>query len=114
MKRIFHTLNIIVLGLIYAPAMASYTNPSKVENIITTPAGNVFFTAGAQVGPPACSANNAWAFQVTGANANGGKAMLASLLAAQAANKNVFIAGRGVCDLAGDRETVDYIVVYSN
>lgn len=40
--------------------------------------------------------------------------MLATLLEAQAANKNIVVSGRGVCDIWGDRESVDYIVVYSN
>lgn len=113
MKKYFLAIAALIF-LISSSAIASYANSGKVVNIIATPAGNVFFTAGAQVSPPSCSTSNAWAFQVTGANGSGGKAMLASLLAAQAGNKNVFVAGRGNCDISGDRETVDYIVVYTN
>ena len=99
---------------ISSSAIASYSNTGKIEWLLPTPAGNVFFKAGVQVSPPACSPSNEYAFQLTGADANGGKAMLASLLAAQAAGKNVFVSGRGVCDISGGRETVDYIVVYTN
>lgn len=95
-------------------ATASYVNGGKVEYLLVTPAGNVFFRAGAQVGPPACSTTNEYAFQVVGPNAAGGKAMLASLIAAQAQNKWIFISGLGTCEIGVNRETVGYIAVYTN
>lgn len=95
-------------------AIASTTAANKIDFILPTSAGNVFFQAGVQISPPACSVANNWAIQVTGPNAAGGKAILATLIAAQAANKSVVVVGTGVCDIAGDRETVSYVVVYSN
>lgn len=50
---------------------------------------------------------------MNGGNAVGGKAMLALLIAAQAAGKQVSIIGKGNCDVWGDRESVSYVVVLS-
>ena len=92
-------------------AIAGDSYSGKIQQILITSSGYVFFRAGDQNPPAACSPSQEWAFQLVGVNANGGKAMLAQLLAAQASNKEVRVVGSGVCDIIGDRQTVGYIIV---
>ena len=73
--------------------------------------GKVFFHAGTATARPACSVNGDWAIDLVGPNAAAGKAMLATVIAANAQGKSVHIVGTGACDVWGDRETVHYIVV---
>ena len=70
-----------------------------------------FFHAGTATSRPACSANGDWAIDLVGSNAAAGKAMLAAIIAANAQGKSVHVVGTGACDVGGDRETVQYIVV---
>jgi hypothetical protein len=68
------------------------------------------FAAGPHNNPPACSLNNGDEWAITLATATG-RAMFATLLAAQAQGKPVIVVGSGKCDAWGDRESANYIVL---
>lgn len=121
MSRIFFTLRTkrfwttflcaFILTLTFqAPAHSGGTGSGTISFILPTAYGQVFFKTTNAQSQPACSTQG-WAFDLTGANAIGGKAMLATLLTALAAGKQVNIVGKGNCDVWGDRESVDYLVV---
>lgn len=114
-KLVVAILAFCVLALPSLSQAGGTSNRAKVQFILTTQGNAVFFKVGAQYGGPACStATGEWAINLTGTSAAAGKAMLASLLAAQAQGKDVWVAGTGVCDIWQDRETVGYMIVYTD
>lgn len=92
-------------------ANASTSPPSKVYNITITAGGIVyFFQEASRTGYPACAANFTarWSFN---ASTTGGQAMLSTILTAYATNKPIYVAGMGVCDVAGDTESIGYLYI---
>lgn len=79
-------------------------------HVMTQAGGQVIFNvSGVRSNMPACAtAGNRWAFSDSNA---GGQGTLSALLTAYAAGKLVTIYGTGVCDVWGDTESVDYIVI---
>jgi hypothetical protein len=81
---------------------------------VTTPLSNeqgaFFFSAGSATGKPACAVQTLgyWAVNTTTA---GGKAMAATVLAAYANGKTIQVAGKGVCDVWNDRESVSWLYI---
>lgn len=108
MKKIVLAFSMAALS---GPALCG-TSSGPVGNYLVSSSGKLFFSAGTASNPPACSPGNEWAIDLVGPNAAAGRAMLAALLAAHAVGKTVSVIGKGVCDVWGDRETVDYIVVH--
>lgn len=102
-------LTLLMAVFVQGNAVAGQST-GKVEHIISNSGGQIFFRAGDMPQQPGCS-QNAWAFDMNGANAAGGKAMLAVIIAAQAQGKQITVIGKGVCDVWGDRESVSYVVV---
>lgn len=72
--------------------------------------GVFMFKAGTPAGQPACVQvpSQPWVLNV---KTDGGKATYALLLSAQAQGKTVSVSGTGVCDVWGDRETVDAVMI---
>lgn len=69
--------------------------------------GNVFFNTSNHFSTPGCAGSNIdW---VINTNTASGKSMFAYLLYLSATNKSVVVIGKGVCDIWGDRESVDYM-----
>lgn len=96
--------------VVQMPAHSGGIGSGTVSFILPTAYGQVFFRTTNAQSQPGC-ATEGWAFDLTGAVSNGGKAMLSTLLTALAAGKQVNIVGKGNCDVWGDRESVDYIVI---
>jgi hypothetical protein len=65
------------------------------------------WTNGSRDTPPACGSSQPGRFAVD-ANAAGGKAQLAGLLAAYTAGRNVIVVGTGTCNVYSDTETINY------
>lgn len=93
-------------------ARASNSTPQRVYNITITDSGLVYFF---QEGPnrtgyPACAGNfpTRWSFN---ASTPGGQSVLSTILTAYATNKPIYVSGKGVCDVAGDTESVGYLYI---
>jgi hypothetical protein len=93
-------------------AVANGSGNGTIVFVLSNFSGQVFFKTNGMQSQPSC-ATDGWAFDMNGSAASGGKAMLALLIAAQAAGKQVSVVGKGVCDVWGDRESVSYVVVPS-
>jgi hypothetical protein len=109
--------NHLLIGLFfsfghYNSSFATGVGTGNISFILSNSSGQVFFRTTTAQSQPTCSTEG-WAFDMNGGNAVGGKAMLALLIAAQAAGKQVSIIGKGNCDVWGDRESVSYVVVLS-
>ncbi|PXA74392.1 hypothetical protein DMC25_25360 [Caulobacter sp. D4A] len=92
-------------------AQASVAQAGTVYKITITDTGVVYFwQRGTRDAQPSCSASfpGRWAFST---NTLSGQAMLALLLSANASAKPVVVAGKGVCDVAGDTESVSYAYI---
>ena len=107
MKRIFLALAILVLS----PSAFCGQSSGPVGSYLVSRYAKLFFNAGAASSRPACSPNNEWAVDLSGPDAAAGRAILATIIAAHASGKTVHVIGKGVCDVWGDRETVEYVVV---
>jgi len=59
--------------------------------------------------PPACGAANPNVFVTTPSTASG-RAIIATLLAAQAEGRPVYVGGMGFCDLFSQAETINTVV----
>lgn len=99
----------IVLLAAAQPAFCG-TSYGQVQNYLVSRSGKLFFFTGTTEGGPACGGSGHWAVDLTGANAAGGKAILAAVISAYVTGKPVRVIGVGNCDVWGDRESVDYIV----
>jgi hypothetical protein len=112
-KNSLFVLFFLTLSL-YFPVTASGagTGSGYIQRVSTTSTGQVFVLTSQRESQAAC-ATEGWAFDMNGTSGPGGKAMLATLLAAQVAGKQVFISGKGNCDVWGDRESVSYVVILS-
>lgn len=96
--------------LMSTAALASNAGAGTINTVIVNSQGKAFFTqTGSRSGQPSCATTepNRWAFDVTTAK---GQAMLALVLTAYSAGKQVTVNGIGSCPDWGDTETVDYIV----
>ena len=74
----------------------------KVTGITATRAALWAFNVGTNSSRPACATSNDFAIDN---NSAAGKAMIASILAAQAQGLIVNVSGTGNCDVWGDRES---------
>lgn len=88
-------------------ALANGNGSGTVNFLLGVSSGFLLFGTTVQTSHPAC-ATDGWAFDVS---TPGGKMMASLLVAAQAAGRQVNIAGTGACDVYGGRETVSYVVV---
>jgi hypothetical protein len=113
MKKIYIAIAVLCSLSLTPLAQGGTTTRAKVQYILSTQTGWVSFLTGSVNGAAACNTSGEWAINLTGPNAVGSKVILASLLAAQAQGKDIFVAGTGTCDIWGDRETVAYILVYT-
>ena len=103
---------ILCFLLIPSTANAGQADFGRPVGIIFTQWNVVLFTTnGVRYNPPTSCAN----FQVNRfaipTNTDWGKAMVSMLLTAQARGKRVWINGSGNCNLWGDSEGVDYLVI---
>lgn len=106
-KRLFSAM--ILNASLIVQVNAGGTSGGAVLSIYTTAYGQVFVSTAAVATQPACSIYG-WAIDLNGSAATGGKAMLATLMWAQATGKQVTIVGKGNCDVWGDRETVIAVI----
>ncbi|MBW8860281.1 MAG: hypothetical protein JF570_11310 [Caulobacter sp.] len=69
-----------------------------------------FWQRGSRSAQPACSTAfpGRWAFN---AATPAGQSLLALILSANATGKSITVAGNGVCDVAGDTESVSYAYI---
>jgi hypothetical protein len=104
---------ILVASCLMAASLFAHAGNSEgpVSDYIMSAQGKLFFIAGAQVSRPSCSTMGAWAVDLAGTNAAGGRGILAVIIAAKAAGKSIKVFGTGTCDVWGDRETVSYVQV---
>jgi hypothetical protein len=107
MRKICLALAILVLS----PSAFCGDSSGTVGSYLVYRYGKLFFNAGPATSRPACSPGNEWAVDLVGPDAAAGRAMLATIIAAHISGKTVYVHGKGVCDVWGDRETVDYVVV---
>ncbi len=112
MQKILAALAVASTCALAAPAaQASVAQSGTVYQITITGTGVVYFwQRGSRSAQPACSASfpGRWSFSTS---TSAGQAMLALLLSANASGKPVVVAGKSVCDVAGDTETVDYVYI---
>lgn len=107
MKKILLAFIIVVVS---APAFCGESS-GPISSYLVSRYGKLFFASGPGSNRPACSLSNDWAVDLAGPDAAAGRAMLGVILAAHAAGKTIAVVGKGVCDVSGGRETVEYIVV---
>ena len=96
--------------LLTAPCVFAGSSTGPITGVIVNRYGKLFFTAGSVTAKATCS-NGEWAVDLVGPDGPAGKAMLATVLSAQAQGKSIYVGGKGNCDVWGDRETVEYIIV---
>lgn len=104
MKIISRITAASILVLLACTAHAG-SSSGKVTTMLINSSNFLFFTAGVKSGSPACGNNNEWAINLATAQ---GKTVYALLLAAQAQDKTVVIAGNNTCNNWGDLEDVLY------
>lgn len=99
----------LALG-IAVPAWPSTAYQGALQDMHFMTNGTVLVTStGNRPGVPSCAtAPGRFAFDST---TPGGRTMLAGLLAAEAADRDVVIAGTGNCDVYSDSETIGYIYI---
>lgn len=97
--------------LALAPSVFAGTSVGTVNSYLVSRYGKLFFKAGTTQSPPACSTGGDFAVDLVGPDGAAGKAILAVIMAAHAGGKTVHVYGKGNCDVWGDRETVEYVVV---
>ena len=107
MKKLLVALMLAAL----APSVYAGNSAGKVNSFLVTRYGNLFFKAGVPQSAPACSVAGEYAVSLVGTDGPAGKAILAAIMAAHAGGENVYVIGNGKCDVAGDRETVEYVVI---
>jgi hypothetical protein len=104
---------IAVLTTAAAISMLSFnanagTASGKLGYITSTRNTLFAFNVGAIADRPACAASNEFAIDNSTA---AGKAMIASILAAQAQGLVINVSGSGNCDVWGDRESAGYVSI---
>jgi len=107
MKKLLVACMLVALS---SPVFAG-TSAGPVSSYLVSRYGKLFFKAGDTASRPACSYNGDWAVDLVGPDGAAGKAILAVIMAAHAAGKTVQVYGKNNCDVWGDRETVEYVVV---
>ncbi len=97
----------IAATILFTVTCSSHAGSSlgKVGTLLINSSNYLFFTAGTKSGSPPCGNNNEWAINLATAQ---GKTIYALLLAAQAQDKTVLVAGNNTCNNWGDREDVLY------
>jgi hypothetical protein len=85
-----------------SPFACAGSASGKVLNVTATRSVLWAFSVGGIVGRAACGASNEFAIDN---NSAGGKAMIATVLAAQAQGLTLNVMGTGNCDVWGDRES---------
>lgn len=105
---------LVLLGVLQVAVMthadASGTGTGAVTSVFPNATGQVFVATASATSQPACAVYG-WVIDLNGSAAAGGKAMLATLMWAQALGKQITIVGKGTCDVWGDRETVGGVIV---
>ncbi len=104
-------LQIASAFLIAYNTMPAYAGGSQgpVRNILTIIPDVLIFSAGTINSAPSCNTTGQWAISMSDPV---GKPMLATLLAAQAQNKQVFVYGyTNTCRDWGDRELPSYLMI---
>ena len=101
------------LAAAFIAASSFAANAGYVTGMVTIPIvmsdGRIFVTPSTTVvSPPTCNVTNRFVFDSSTA---GGKAMLATLLAAKALGLQVFFAGTTYCTLFTNAEDLSYIQV---
>lgn len=111
MKLLNKILTSVCLAFISVTVSAG-TGEGRISNYIVAYNGMFFFQTESIPDKIGCNTQNAFAVSTIGANASAGKAIMATVIAADAQGKAVRVIGKGNCDTWGDRETVDYILIY--
>ena len=94
------------------PTAASSSAPAEVSRVYYTSTGAVVFhTSIVRIDVPSCAASQPtrWAIDP---NTAVGKIQLAGLLTAHATGKKVEVGGTNTCNIWGDTESVNYLLVY--
>jgi hypothetical protein len=60
---------------------------------------------------PACATVAAWNQWAVDVKTPGGRAIYATILQAHALGKSLLVQGKGVCDVWGDRESVNFVYI---
>ena len=107
LKKIF----VFTLLAVASSVASAGASSGTISSYLVSRYGKLFFVAGPTDNSPSCSGAGHWAVDLVGPDAAAGKAILAAVIAAQMSGKRVFVQGKCVCDVWGDRETVDYISV---
>jgi hypothetical protein len=112
-RKAVKIINILGMCLVSTSLIASAgAGDGRISNYLVSSNGMFFFQTENMPDRIGCNTENAFAISMTGPNASAGKAIIATVIAAEAQGKTVRVIGKGSCDLWGDRETVDYITVY--
>lgn len=98
-------------GVLIASGVVAHAGTASVGTISAVhfmTSGVVLFSpSGSRSGLPACAATQPSRFALNAIGA-AGQTQLASVLAAYAAGKCVYVHGTGVCDVYGDSETLNF------
>lgn len=109
MRHFAAIISLVSASLVTSPACAGSAALGNITQF--TANQTVFFlvTNGTRSGAPACAAAiSRWAIDIS---TNGGQAMAALVMSAQAQGKLVSVIGNGTCSVWGDTETADHIDV---
>lgn len=105
--------NVLICSLLFTGySYASDVNPAKITQVLAGPSygKQVLLTVSPTPSNlPSCQ-NNQWYSYVFDGTTDAGKITLSLALAAYAANKNVWLAGTGICTLRGGVENLKHIV----
>jgi len=107
-------LNIIALACSVMPSAgnASSAGGGSITQLQAPPNGAVIFVhSGTRTAPPACGAGYGTRW-VIDASTLQGQSQLSVLLTAYSLHKSISIQGTGACDIWGDTETVQIILVH--
>ncbi|WP_342315807.1 hypothetical protein [Lysobacter sp. FW306-1B-D06B] len=90
------------------PAYAAGSSQGSINQVLFMPIGAVLVVPAQIATPAACNTARRFAINTNDAS---GKAQLAGLLSAQASGKSVTIYGTGECNIWGDSESVQILVL---
>ena len=103
-------LTIAFIASMPPSAFAGSVSGAKIISVLAAEADAFFITVNLpNVGSPGCAVvPGRWVVRTSTAS---GKAMIATALSAMALNQTVYIYGKGVCEVWGDTETINYLIV---
>lgn len=98
-------LTVFLHAAIFTHANAAGNSSGAVTSITPIASGQVFVTTASATSQPACS-RYGWVIDLNGSATVAGRAMLATIMWAQAMGKQISVIGTGTCDVWSDRETI--------